>query len=611
MWSPVKIKFTNLYSHANSEYEFKTGVCTVIHGENRTDKSAENNGSGKSTLFEAIDIALTGRSSRGVDKESFINNDADACEINFTLQNPFLKMELGIVRRFYRGSKSSQIEIWENGEWNRQLVNVAAANKHIYELLGLTEQDLSRYYIISQDSRFTFFTANDADKKEILNRITSADIITPAIDELVARRKTKAGQLQESEGRVNRIRGKIEVLDGQLERWEEEGDDYTEEIARLQEQIVEAAAQTKELDKSITVAAKETAVAQKAFNDLMVDKVETRVLRAQKDEKQDEIDECRKTLATLDVLLQGEIECPECGYKFINDGNGVDLTPAEARKLRSAAAIELNNLKIERNDIEAQIAKSLEWDAKVDDARTALEKAKRRQVSLQRDKDDAQDQTRRWNERINKLEQERADDSRRTALVKEQQLLSEQLKSAEQTLETDTQELEMIRFWEYHMGRTGFTTFVANKSVKHIEGLTNSFLKRFGNEMQVLINGFTVLKDGTVRDKIETFIQMDGLTAQPFAAKSGGERARVQLAGILALQQLINMSCKGRGLAFVAFDETFAGIDSAGTREIIKILEGLGTTVMMITQNIEDTSTLSAGINILKVVKEDGVSKYV
>ena len=51
MWNPIRIHFENLFAHEDSTYEFKNNTCTVIFGENKTDKGLENNGAGKTTLF--------------------------------------------------------------------------------------------------------------------------------------------------------------------------------------------------------------------------------------------------------------------------------------------------------------------------------------------------------------------------------------------------------------------------------------------------------------------------------------------------------------------------------------------------------------------------------
>jgi len=170
------------------------------------------------------------------------------------------------------------------------------------------------------------------------------------------------------------------------------------------------------------------------------------------------------------------------------------------------------------------------------------------------------------------------------------------------------EEMETIKFWQFNMGKSGFSTYLANKSIKIIEGITNSYLRKFGVDISVLINGFTVLKSGDVREKIDVFVLNDGVTAELFMAKSGGERGRVTLAGVLGIQHLINLSTNGRGLNLLCFDECFHGMDSKGQENIIKIFEKMGITILVITQNVSESFNNE---NTLYVVKEKDVSRYV
>ena len=93
-----------------------------------------------------------------------------------------------------------------------------------------------------------------------------------------------------------------------------------------------------------------------------------------------------------------------------------------------------------------------------------------------------------------------------------------------------------------------------------------------------------------------------------FMAMSGGERGRIKLAGILAIQHLINMSLNGNGLNLLILDESLSGIDSEGTMEFVNILENIGSTILLITQNIEDSKIFK---NVLTVEKKNGVSRYI
>ena len=182
------------------------------------------------------------------------------------------------------------------------------------------------------------------------------------------------------------------------------------------------------------------------------------------------------------------------------------------------------------------------------------------------------------------------------------------MKKLNESLKSVQEEIDLIKFWQFNMGKNGFSTFLANKSIKIIEGITNSYLRKFGVDISVLINGFKILKDGSVREKIDVFVMNDGITAEQFMSKSGGERGRVTLAGILGIQHLINLSLNGKGLNFLALDEVFPGVDAMGQEKIIKVLENMGITIMLITQNVSESFNNE---NTLYVVKENGVSRYV
>ena len=247
MWNPEKIEMRNLFAHKNSTYEFKNNSCTVIFGKNETDRGLENNGAGKTTLFEAICIALTNESLRNIKKENFINRDEDECRIVFQLYNPVMKMRLRISRQFFRGNKAAKIEIWENEKLNKQIVSVNEANKYVLDLIGISREDLLRYFIISQDNRYTFFTASDSEKKEIMNRITSADMINPVIEELDLRFKYENAKYKDIENEIGKLSDKRELL---LEQREEviANDNSESELEQIKEKWRECVAEIVEMN---------------------------------------------------------------------------------------------------------------------------------------------------------------------------------------------------------------------------------------------------------------------------------------------------------------------------------------------------------------------------
>lgn len=618
MWNPIKIEFHNLFAHKDSCYEFKNGECVVIFGKNMTDKNLENNGAGKTTLFEAICIALTNDSLRAIKKESFINRDEESCKIIFDLYNPVLKMKLKIVRQFFRGNKSAKVEIWENGVQNTQIVSVNEANKRILELIGVSREDLLRYFIISQDNHYTFFTASDSEKKEIMNRITSADMINPVIEELNLRYREKNVEYKEIENEIGKLSNKKELL---IEQREEvlNNDNTEEELNCLFDKISEAEKSVAEIDVNLkkwskVVKEKEKQIQEMTIEDITPMKKERKKLKEEIENLDLELSENKRMEKKLKSELEDTITCPECNHEFICESElGLSLEDTKSLLIEAQNEIKCQIKKYETKEIEFKnINKKIKQAEQVEEEIREIEEEKnlyeRKIKNKTQDRSDILERIAKWEIEKKAIKKRKKDDKLLKSLNQRIEECDTEIEQLSKKLLPLTEELEMIKFWQFNMGKSGFTTYLANKSIKVIEGITNSFLRKFGVDISVLINGFTVLKSGEVREKIDIFVLNDGITAEQFLAKSGGERGRVTLAGVLGIQHLINLSTNGRGLNLLLLDEVFPGIDARGQEKIIDTLSKMGTTILMITQNISENLNLE---NKIMVVKENGVSKYV
>ena len=615
MWNPVKIHFENLFSHVDSSYEFKNNSCVVILGENKTDRNLDNNGAGKTTLFEAICIALTNESLRNIKKDNFINRDSSSCRIEFELFNPVMRMTLKIVREFYRSGKSTKVEIWENRELNTQITSVNEANRRVLELIGVSREDLLRYFIISQDNNYTFFTASDTEKKEIMNRITSADMINPIMDELALRLHEKQAVYNDLDSYVSKLSERKETLEEQRQEMLE-SDDTAERISGIRDKINDANSNIAEYESKLEKMKKRQVNIDSEISNIHVEDT-TDLNNSRKRKKSElenlesEITDNKRVKRNLESELQDTIECPKCGHEFIYKSD-LGLSVEDAKRLLAETKREIKEASIKVEKKNAEISKITERIRKaeadqdqVNELEDEKKQLKRRVASYSEIIQDLKNKIERWKKDIEDLKKQKSDDSALKNLNAKISECEKEIKQKTEEMKPIDEELDMIKYWQFHMGKSGFMTYLANRSVKIIEGITNSYLRKFGVDISVLINGFTILRSGEVREKIDVFVSSDGITAESFMAKSGGERGRVMLAGVLGIQHLINLSTNGKGLNLLVLDEALSGIDAGGTLEIINTLNNLGTTVMMITQNIEDSSIFE---NCIRVVKEDGVS---
>lgn len=613
MWQLKNIKFKNLFSYEEMQYEFRNNTCTLIVGENRD--NGGNNGAGKSTIFEAISLALTNKSLRDLKKESFINRDSENCWIKLELINDVLKNTLSITRQFFRGNKPARVEVVENGEVDSTLVSVDEANKRILELIGISRDDLLRYFIISQDNKYTFFTAGDVEKKEVLNRITSADMINPILEKLSFDKKRNDNLKSDLNDSIVSISSKKSTLEEQLQELLEE--DNSEEIAELQRKIKTISLKKEEcLENQKIVKSNINSLKKKIQGIVIPDISDLRNEKKKLRNKIDELEDIRSENNRINRIAKSDLDsstvCPECGAKFLKDSE-LKMSLEETEDVLQSVSKEnkkidkkIDELRSKIKTIDTGINEANEFQEEKDSLESKAKKLNIKLQSLQDDISSYDDRITKYNLTIKELKEQKKNTTTINSIKSKIKDCSKQLEEVMNKMVKVDEELEMINHWIYYMGKSGFMTFVANRAVSVLEGTVNSFLRKFKSDLSVNINGFKILRDGSVREKIEVFALENGMNAEAFMSKSGGERGRINLAGVLAIQHLINLSSNGKGINILMLDESFAGIDSEGQESIIRILENLGITVLMITQNV---SSEFNNDNKILIIKENGVSK--
>jgi len=620
MWYPCEIEINNLFSNRYSKYSFQKGVCTIIVGKNKTDKNLKNNGAGKSTIFEAIGIALTGDSLRPI-KKDFINNSPDvkSCKIILLMKNDVNKKEMKIEREFFKGGKSSTVKVFCDGVLNGQLFSVAEANKYILETLGLTRDDIIRYYIISQDNRYNFFTASDSDKKEILNRITNANMINSIIEKLALDIKAKQSELDDEKNNESKLLGKLEIIDEQ-EKKVLEGEQECEDIDRLERKrknLVEVFDYHEKLKKHSYEKLSEFQNMLKSVKRIEVSELinERKILNKKYNSADGELLELNKILKKIILIIDGVIECPKCKTKFVLE-NEIDVTYDEAVELKNdldkkikKKQDEIKKYEKQIYDVNNRIKEANEKNNKIDDLESKVKIERRKIEECDIEIERCKNKIKGCDIEINEIKNGDVKRKRLKELNEDRVKIQKQLNEIVSVFKKTTDELDMLKFWQYNMGRSGFQTYLANKSIKMLEGTINSFLKKMNIDYRLQIDPYKVLKSGDVRDKIECFVSSNGSDWKNFMTYSGGERQRIILAGIFSIQKLINDSLGENGCDMLLLDESLGNIETDGTMDIVNIIGKIGTTTMLITQNIEEPQSIFK--NYLLVEKVDGVSRFV
>lgn len=151
-----------------------------------------------------------------------------------------------------------------------------------------------------------------------------------------------------------------------------------------------------------------------------------------------------------------------------------------------------------------------------------------------------------------------------------------------------------------------FKSYLANTKITALGAMMNQVLSDLGSDLRVNLSGYTTLKNGTVREKISVTIVRDGLDAGSFGKFSEGERARVNLASIVAMQRLVNGNCDpGKGFDLMCIDEIADAMDADGLAGVFSALNKLGVTALVVSHG----AVAEGYPHKLLIVKENGESR--
>lgn len=323
---------------------------------------------------------------------------------------------------------------------------------------------------------------------------------------------------------------------------------------------------------------------------------------------QTEQDDCKKKLTGFEKeLSEVEDEIRQRKAKLSSLRRLVNDGISEFEKLSSDVAEAKCNVNAVASDIEVEqgkiggLVKNMLSEA-LDIVDNAYDKGKN-YISTQKDKQTSINASIESFEKTLEEAKNSSQDDFVASLNSSKAKYEKELQTALKELQTAQAEYDKYVIQENYF--VDFRSYLANKKVKAISGVTNHFLELIGSDLRVEMLGFKKLKNGKIRDKITVNILRNGVDCGSYAKFSGGERARVNLASILGLQRLTNNSApKGKGLDLIVLDEILEASDTTGIESSCAALNKLKVTSLMVTQNpISDNDG-----HTIVVTKENGYS---
>jgi DNA repair exonuclease SbcCD ATPase subunit len=617
MFQPVSLKIKNILSYEEQEFKFQNGKAIIVVGDNRDDPGQRGNGSGKSGINEAIVIALTGDTIRKVKKAEIVRRGCDSGEVELVLYNAMYRCDLKIVRKIYSGSKSGEYAMFENGkDQKNNYSDPNTFNAFIWKMLGISKEDFFNFYVITKEYYIPFLSVGDTEKKKVVNRFSGANKVDNALPYVEEDIEEKQKHVDAIDDLITGILGKQELLGDQIKREEEKSsiEAIEQEKIKIDEQIKDKVndlnAQQKEWTEEVELLDKEKKDLKKLLefdksedkaelqNGITETRNEIKALSIEIKKLMDDKSEARKLKVEQEVLLAGTIKCPKCDHEFAPFDEEYDIETGRTI-VKSIDEEVMPAIDKQQADLEQ---KREEYDTVMGELEEALdailteEKEHDRTVSICRRNINAFEcnikQKEGWlnayQKQIDQLTEKKKNLTNESSKLIDS--LSEQLMgyideetNARERLEKAVEDKQQVEEWLTHF--KSFKSFLANKSIKNIQDYTNMYLQAMGTNISIAIDGYRVLANKKLKEEITTSVMRNGFEEGSYGTFSAGERGRIDIAVILAIQTLINLNAPSGGIDLLICDEIMDSVDSLGLESIVGALQNVNKTVMIVSQN--------------------------
>lgn len=661
---PTRLVLENFGPFESLSYDFVHEPIAII-GENRTQDDQLSNGSGKSFMEQGLFYGIYGTNLRGVLDKKLIHIGADCAFVQVQIYCPIRKKTLEINRTIpIKGSSKLEIALIDE-ECNWNLVNVATVNdgnKFVAEWIEISAEDAKSYYVISKGNYKSFFSSSNTEKLALISRFinfSNIDKTKSVIEEkiskineekrkledsktsLLGKRSVYEEQLkqllekdveQERKDQINAIQKEIIITEGR-------NNDLRFDIDSCKKKIVEIKASRKEkekLKKDIESELNEIdlesfkAIYKDIEDDLVQQKNERDVHESKLKEVRVKLSSLQSSLSKIETLLAGVIVCPKCHHEFLLKN---DKSVDELKKERSIVERDVIKNKESKTSIESNLEEIYEIIEQYnilnketyEEEKELIQKQKiiRQKIGLIEEQliHLNLEETRRTKE-IEVKNKEILDNQRYINTKKEQKHsltnnpvlkvdtsgvegsikeIDKQVKTLDPKILDKSNEVFKVSQWTTRF--KDFKMYLALEQLKNIQLRANDVLKSMGSDLRLVIEGFKKGANNKVKEEITPYVFREEI--ESFFYYSGGEQARVEIALILAIQQMINATKTYGGMNFLLVDEVLESCDPLGVENIISSMSFLKQPTIIITH----VPKLNEEIKQVKIIKENGISR--
>ncbi len=662
---PKNIFVKDFLSIEEVDFDFEEGKTFPLFGLNKTDPGKESNGSGKSAFQQAIEYGLRRNTSRYSGDSLLIRRGEEEAVIIITLFNTVKNETIILDHTIRKRGSSCEISITDK-DGHTKPVEVSGLNEArdwIISYIDISVEDLSSFYLPNERNYVPFFTGSNTKKVELISRLSNSLMVDNAIkavseeidntDSSISKFDTKVGALesrisvyeeeitkinpeefeklkQQSIIRLNQRIREVNLSNGDLlkrvEGLQDRIGNSKKELQPIQEKIKEVEFELESLPKTdhITKEIEKLDEVRSEFVSMRSN------VRSQYKNEDDALKKLFRKKSEFENILSGEITCPKCSHKFllredisieeVKENLFVTLKVIDSKNILlqnlndTITEIETNTsdvdkmIEVESGKISKVSKERSSLSSKIHELKFGIQKIiqSNETASIQIDGYLNQiklneEEVKVLSKQIKEKEAEEFDDSKIEEFRKQIEDTKSEIKSVGKEKVKSEQGLMTLKAWLIHFKK--FKSYIANRQLKIIQGLANTQLKAMGTDIQIKIEGFRTLASGEIREQITGYIIENGDIAE-YKEFSKGERARIDYAMILAMQNLCNSSSKNGGLDLLFADEISEGIDPIGNEFLLEAIGKTGRTSLIVSHVATNTPEGEA----IFAIKENGVT---
>jgi len=558
------LKWSNCFSYGlNNQIDFVKAPLTQLVGKN---------GHGKSSIALILEEVLYNKNSKGIKKADILNR--------YTKDNYYsIELELGKDQDTYRietrRAATQTVKLFKN---NQDISGHTATTtyKMIESIVGIDHKTFAQIVYQSNANSLEFLTSADTARKKFLIELLNLSKYTQTGEEF----KKLAHEIDIL---VSAAESKVKTVQDWITKYSKQDlqERETHPVPEVDEQLIIASnkitqdlqtiqQQNKKINQNNTY--KQLQNGLKVFPVPEKPQTNTEHLVAKKAEYDKAVQDANRFVKKLEGLGHS---CPTCEHAIDQEKTKQLLNEQFAiissnRELSQQTQKAIQDLQEKIDTWQRAVKSQEEWEKYYQLIDPDLPAELLDQKELSKRLEAVQQQIESIKTQIQQLEalnSQILDHNRRVKLVRDQ--LSE-MRAELDTWQTNllglTKRLSLVNVLVKTFSTTGLVAYKIENLVKDLESITNEYLEELSS------GRFQLTFEIAGNDKLNVIIIDNGNNID-IQALSGGERARVNVATLLAIRRLMQSLSQNR-INLLILDETIETLDVEGKERLVEVLLG-------------------------------------